>query len=114
MEEEDRAMSKGPSVSATTKISEEPPKDTIITPLMQHIIDAHNPKVTSIRRQRTTSGSGGRTREMAREKENQKKASLPPIAEMAADQGKPSRADGKKIRERKSGKDTTGMACPPL
>ena len=102
-------MAKGPTVSATTTIPEEPPKETIITPLMQHVIDAHTPKSSSGRRQRTSSGGGGRT--STREKENQKKAQLPTIVEGNRADGKggsSSRPDGKKVRERKTGKESTG------
>lgn len=111
-------MSRGPTVSATTTIPEEPPKETIITPLMQHVIDAHNPKSASSRRQRASSGSGGRL--STREKENQKKAHLPAIPEGNRADGKGTasgRPDGKKVRERKSGKDATGgisVLLPPV
>lgn len=107
LEVEEEEMCKGPTVSATTTIPEEPPKETIITPLMQHVIDAHNPKAFSGRRQRTVSGGGGR----AREKENQKKPTLPAIAESIRAEnlgGASGRNDERKVRERKSGKDSTG------
>lgn len=114
MEEEDAQMSKGPTVSATTTIQEEDVKETIITPLMQHVIDAHNPKISSSRRQRASSGSGGRAsaRDSAQEKENQKRPVLPSISEGTAGDGKSSisnRADAKKSRDKKGVKDAAGV-----
>jgi hypothetical protein len=104
MEAEDVAASKGPTVTATTTIEEQPEKPAIVTPLMQHVIDAHTPKPASSSRQRAT-----REKRDRREKENHKRSqALPTIEEgqnraAARDAGKGEAGHARTGKERKPG-----------
>lgn len=76
IERQDEAAKKGPTITATTTIAEDPAnKEPIVTPLMSYVINRYKSGSGRSRNGKGPSGDG-------REKENRKK--LPAIPEKAA------------------------------